>query len=310
MIDTGGAGTVAEFEEDLKEIGNVDVINLFITSEGGDVGAGIAIHNILARQSARIVCTIDGYAYSIATVIAMAADEVRMAPNGLMMIHDAEWSGCYCDLEGLQQAIKVIEACNSSMVAAYRGKAGGTDEEWLARMTATTWLTGTQAKDIALVDTLIDPVALSAFAPLKAITAKLKAPKEITALIDSTSPSNVPASQPTIESDMTAEEIQKLVNDGIAAVESKITAAATEKVTALETKLAEAETKLTAQAKELAEVKDLQAKGVVTVTAHAPVCAAGAQGAEGSTLNRKDFGKLSAHEQALFIRNKANKLID
>ena len=182
--DTGGAGSLQEFEAALTALGDVDVINLFITSEGGDFPTAIAISSILARQKARIVCTIDGYAYSAAPVIACAADEIRAASNALLMIHDAEFWCAGADVETLRKHIETLDACNQSMAAAFINKAGGTADEWMTRMTATTWLTGAQAKEIGLVDTLLDEVALSAYEPLKNITASLKAPAEITALID------------------------------------------------------------------------------------------------------------------------------
>ena len=52
--------------------------------------AGQAIHTILRRHPARKVVTIDGLAASIASVIAMAGDEVVMPSNSLMMIHNPE----------------------------------------------------------------------------------------------------------------------------------------------------------------------------------------------------------------------------
>jgi len=190
--ETGGAGTLQEFEAALTALGKVDLINLYITSEGGDFATAIAISSILARQDARIVCTIDGFAYSAAPVIACAADEIRSASNALVMIHDAEFWCVGGDVETLRKHIETLDACNKSMAAAFINKAGGTEAEWMQRMTATTWLTGAQAKEIGLVDTLLDEVALSAYAPLKGITTALHAPDEIRALIDKPAPVSAP----------------------------------------------------------------------------------------------------------------------
>lgn len=195
--ETGGAGTLQEFEAALAALGEVDLINLYITSQGGDFPTAIAISSILARQKARIVCTIDGYAYSAAPVITCAADEVRSASNALVMIHDAEFWCAGADVETLRKHIETLDACNKAMAAAFINKAGGTEAEWMQRMTATTWLTGAQAKEIGLVDTLLDDVALSAYAPLKGITAALRAPDEIRALIDKAAPSTAPENPQT-----------------------------------------------------------------------------------------------------------------
>ena len=67
------------------------MIRVRINSEGGSVQDGLAIHNALQRHPARIVVTVDGLAASIASLIAMAGDEIVMPVNTLMMIH-APWA--------------------------------------------------------------------------------------------------------------------------------------------------------------------------------------------------------------------------
>ena len=198
-IETGGMGTLNEFEAALLALGDVPLITVYLTSEGGDFPTAVAISSILARQTARIVCVIDGYCYSAAPVIACAADEIRAASNALLMIHDAEFWCDGRDVASLQEAIKTLEACNTSMAAAFAGKAGGTPDEWLARMVATTWMTGAQAHELNLVDTLLDEVALSAYQPLKRVTAHYQPPQEITALIAQSTINSQPSTSPTID---------------------------------------------------------------------------------------------------------------
>ena len=106
--DTGGMGTLKEFEDALLALGDVALITVYLTSEGGDFPTAVAISSILARQSARIVCVIDGYCYSAAPVIACAADEIRAASNALLMIHDAEFWCDGRDVASLQEAIKTL----------------------------------------------------------------------------------------------------------------------------------------------------------------------------------------------------------
>jgi len=53
-----------------------------INSPGGDVWDGRAIYNMLASHPARKIVEVEGLAASAASVIAMAADEIRMAENG------------------------------------------------------------------------------------------------------------------------------------------------------------------------------------------------------------------------------------
>ena len=72
---------------------DVDHITLRINSYGGSVADGLAIHNALRRHRARVTVEIDGVAFSIASLIAMAGDDIRMSANALLMIH-APWVSC------------------------------------------------------------------------------------------------------------------------------------------------------------------------------------------------------------------------
>ncbi|MDF1511985.1 Clp protease ClpP, partial [Robertmurraya sp. DFI.2.37] len=78
------------FKNELDELGEgIEIINLYINSPGGSVFEGITIHNMLKRHNARIIVHVDGVAASIASVIAMAGDEIFMPKNSMLMIHNA-----------------------------------------------------------------------------------------------------------------------------------------------------------------------------------------------------------------------------
>ena len=97
----GGWGITAnDFIADMKDLGDVDTINVRISSGGGSIVEGNAIFNALKRHPAKIVTHIDSIAASMASVIAMAGDEVRMAANALFMIHNpwtASIGGAMCN---------------------------------------------------------------------------------------------------------------------------------------------------------------------------------------------------------------------
>src|SRR5690606_33646296 len=67
-----------EFRARLKDAG--DVV-LRINSPGGDVFDGLAIYNDLLQHPGNVRVEITGLAASIASIIAMAGDEVVIAPN-------------------------------------------------------------------------------------------------------------------------------------------------------------------------------------------------------------------------------------
>lgn len=84
-----GGVSAKQFADDLKALGKVDTINLRLNSAGGDVFDGLAIYRQLVDHPARVITHIDGIAASIASVIAMAGTEIRIAEAGFLMIHDA-----------------------------------------------------------------------------------------------------------------------------------------------------------------------------------------------------------------------------
>lgn len=69
-----------KFVQDLKGL-DVGTIHLRVNSPGGDVFDGAAIYNAIKDHPARVVTHIDGLAASMASEIAIAGDEVRMAEN-------------------------------------------------------------------------------------------------------------------------------------------------------------------------------------------------------------------------------------
>lgn len=83
-----GGISAKDFADNLNALGKLDTINVYINSGGGSVFDGVAMYNVLVRNSARVNVRIDGLAASIASVVAMAGDEISIAANGMMMIHN------------------------------------------------------------------------------------------------------------------------------------------------------------------------------------------------------------------------------
>ena len=87
--EIGAFGIPAKaFLDELKALGPVPELTVRINSPGGSVFDGVAIYNALKRHSAAITVWIDGIAASIASMIAMAGDEIVMPENAMLMLHD------------------------------------------------------------------------------------------------------------------------------------------------------------------------------------------------------------------------------
>lgn len=145
------------FREELAKYEDVVLINIYINSYGGSVFEGTAIYNQLKRHRARKVVYIDGFACSIASVIAMAGNEVVMPRNALMMIHNM-WMEVTGNAAELRKAADDLDKINEAGREAYLEKAGDKlTPEVLTRMEdAETWLTAEECIRYGLADRYAD----------------------------------------------------------------------------------------------------------------------------------------------------------
>lgn len=148
------------FRDALAAHPNVTQIDLYINSYGGSVFEGTAIYNQLRRHPAHKTVYVDGFACSIASVIAMAGDEVVMPRNTLMMIHNM-WMGAVGNAAELRKAADDLDVINAAGRQAYLEKAGEKlDEAALTdMMDAETWLTAEQCIQYGLADRFSDTYA-------------------------------------------------------------------------------------------------------------------------------------------------------
>ncbi|MDU6546239.1 head maturation protease, ClpP-related [Anaerococcus vaginalis] len=146
------------FSSDLAwlEDENINTLIIRINSAGGDVFAATAIYSRLKEFKAKKIVKIDGWAASAATIIAMAGDEIEIAPNGSLMIHDPLFGlEGYFNAKDLTKYIEQLETIKKSIINAYKTKTGKTEEELAQLMEAETWYTGQEAVDAGFCDRLM-----------------------------------------------------------------------------------------------------------------------------------------------------------
>lgn len=162
--DWFGEGTTAkQFQKDLKALGDVKTLDIFINSPGGDVFDGVAIYNQLARHRAKKIVHIDALAASIASVIAMVGDEIEIASNGMMMIHRA-WGLAIGNANDMRKLADTLEKVDSTIIGTYVARTGGEEAE-ITRMTdEETWLTAEEAVELGFADRAAEPVEMAALA--------------------------------------------------------------------------------------------------------------------------------------------------
>lgn len=176
-----GGVTPQMIADDLKAAGKIDLINLRINSPGGDVFDGITIHNLLKRHPARVEVDIDGLCGSIATIIAMAGDHVRMAQNATFMVHEPS-SGCWGTAEDMRKQGDLLEQTKETLLDTYIAKTGGDRAHLSALMADETWLRASDARAEGFVDEITDELEMAACAEFdlsrfKNVPPRLKAAK-------------------------------------------------------------------------------------------------------------------------------------
>lgn len=144
------------FREELSKYSNAD-INIYINSFGGSVFEGMAIYNQLKRHNGKKTVYVDGFACSIASVIACAGDEVIVPANSLMMIHNP-WMCVAGNAAEMRKAAEELEIVAKAARAAYLNKAGDklNEDELIEMMDKETWLTGEDCVRLGLADRISD----------------------------------------------------------------------------------------------------------------------------------------------------------
>ena len=152
--ETKKSETSAEyFREQLEAYKDVKRINIYINSLGGSVLEGVAIHNQLKRHPAHKTVYVDGFACSIASVIAMAGDTVVMPKNTVMMIHNA-WTYTSGNAAQLRKQADDLDVLNEAFRQAYLLKSGGkiTEDKLCELLDAESYLTAAQCMEYGFAD--------------------------------------------------------------------------------------------------------------------------------------------------------------
>ena len=156
-----GGMSAKQFTEQLNGLGQVDTINLRINSPGGSVFDGVAIYNALKRHPARLEVDVDGVAASIASVIAMAGDEIRMAANSLMMIHDP-YGMCGGNSEEMRKTADLLDQIKGVIVDTYAKRTGMAADVLAVMMSEETWMTAAEAQQHGFSDATTEEQRIAA----------------------------------------------------------------------------------------------------------------------------------------------------
>ena len=161
---TGEGISAKDIRETLNEISpKTRPLNFLVNSPGGSVNEGCAIRNILNEWEGKITKTIIGVAASTASWC-IPADNVRAYKNSQVFIHRS--MGCaFGNVDDFAKAIEYLNTTDGQIAEMLADQSDASNEEMLELMKNETLLTGAQAKELGLVDEIIDGEAKNQFTP-------------------------------------------------------------------------------------------------------------------------------------------------
>ena len=132
-----------DFKEQLDSIGNVQTLNIYINSPGGDVFTASTMISMLKRVKDKgtvINAYVDGLSASAASFLMMVADNVNLYKNSTVMIHKP-MSIAIGNANDMQKTIDALNKIEESvMMPMYMNKSKVDEEEIKSLIDAETWL--------------------------------------------------------------------------------------------------------------------------------------------------------------------------
>lgn len=129
-------------------------------SEGGSVFDGFGMYQAITEYPGKTVARVKSAAFSIASYLAMACDEIEMAENGYLMIHNP-WTQAAGDDAEMDKQATLLRDLKASMVKAYSARTGKSEPEVLAMMAEETYINADQAVAMGIADRVIPTVKAS-----------------------------------------------------------------------------------------------------------------------------------------------------
>lgn len=108
-----------------------------------------------------VTAQIEGLAASIASIIALGADQVTMSENSLFMIHNV-WGGETGGAKDMRKAADLMDKMGDRLVNIYVGKTGLDESTIRNWMDEETWFTADEALEAGFINLVEKPIALAA----------------------------------------------------------------------------------------------------------------------------------------------------
>jgi len=185
-----GVTTAKSFVAELAKLqASVKTLRVHLNSPGGDIFGGVTIANTLRAEQAngrRVETIIEGLAASAASIIAMGGNPVRIADNGLLMVH-APWSVAIGNATEMRATADRLDQLRDTLVKTYQWHSQLSAEEIVALIDGNdhqgTWLDADAAIEAGFATEKIEGLKAAASINPKG-TAKLTIPEKFKARVE------------------------------------------------------------------------------------------------------------------------------
>lgn len=145
------------FRDQLEMIPDNATIELYINSNGGSVKEGVSIYNQLSRHKANKIAYVDGFAYSVASLICMSCGKVVMGMGTSMLVHNM-WMEVAGNAEELRKAADDLDALMETNRKIYlkRSKGKISEEELSIIMEEERILTPSECLQYGFADQILE----------------------------------------------------------------------------------------------------------------------------------------------------------
>lgn len=136
---------------------DVDNINVYINSPGGEVGEAIAIYTALKRHKAKVITYCDGFACSAASIIFVAGDERIIGKLGMLMVHNCMSYAGYANADELRKIADDTDKINQASIEAYKAVCSVDENKIKELMNEESWLTADEALEYGFATSIAEP---------------------------------------------------------------------------------------------------------------------------------------------------------
>ena len=157
MILLHGEITKASTSKFLSQIPD-GPLNISVDSIGGDLFEGLKIYNTILNHPHETNIVVDGVAGSVASVIALAGDNISIAKTGSFMIHNALVPSVSGNHHDLVKIANTLEKYSAIIAGEYADRTKLSIDEALELMNMESTFTAEEAVNLGFASKIIEPL--------------------------------------------------------------------------------------------------------------------------------------------------------